>query len=732
MGFKDQRNWNACWISFPACQIDWRAEISPAPFFRSSFISRPGSQHKIAISGLGYYELFLNGLRVGDRELDPEPGSYLEHVGYTEYDVTTMVKPGQNTIGVVLGNGWYNCSTAEVWHLDKAVWRDNPKLIAEVTADGKTLLGSNDAWKVFCDGPIRFDALREGEIYDARKELPGWCENHFDDTAWPSAVIVPGPGGELFRQTAPPCRVMGVAPMRPLRGKLYDAGVNLAGRALLKVHGKAGATVTLRYGDVLNAAGDELDVTMIGRFVGKEHFQTEKYTLRGDPTGEVWHSHFTYHGFRYVEVTVEGEAEVKGLFAQKIHSDLKPIGSFHCSSATMNGLEQCTMHSFVNNFVGMPTDCPQREKHGWANDTQLASETGLWHFELGEAYRQWLGCLRDTQRNSGQLPGMAPTSGWGYNWGNGPLCDSALLIIPRNIYIYRGDDAAMAENYAAFKLYLDFLKGLSPSGILKYGLGDWKHYQMDRMVEPSLVSTALYYADLEMFAEVADHFGRASDAAAARERAAFILDAWRRKFTNPDGTFAKGEKTADGVALYTRVCPDGLRQKTAARLDAAMRHDRCIADFGIVGAKTIPRVLAQSGFADTAFETYIQPQFPGWAKWFNDGETTLLEDFAGEDSHDHIMFGDLSAWMFEFAGGLRPSLQRAGFAAIELAPVFPKQLDSFRMAYSTVYGKVAVEWKRDGGKIAYRASTPAGRPARITLPDGTQRDFDGSISVEIQ
>ena len=517
MSFSDTRTWNAFWISAGGMLNDWRAEVLPAPYFRREFDFRGGKVCRRYLCGLGYHELRLNGKKVGDFELAPAPTNYDAHAGYLVYDLSGLLENGRNTIGVILGNGLYNCHTADVWHFDKATWRDYPKLLLELVVDGETVLASDDSWHVTSDGPITFDGLRNGEHYDARREFPDWDLPGFDDSAWRRAAIVPGPGGVLFEQTAPPCRVKTLFPMCRLESGTWDAGQNIAGRAELVVKGTPGSTVKIQYGDVLNPDGS-LYLDDIGRFVGSGEFQTERYTLKGEGV-ETWHSRFTYHGFRYAVVEITGEAEILSLTAQAIHSDLREIGGFSCSSPDMNALEHCTRWSFLNNFVGIPTDCPHREKNGWTNDTQLASDTGLFHFDLTEAYREWLGTLRDCQRPSGQLPGIAPASGWGYNWGAGPAWDAAFFVIPAAIYLYTGRTEFFRTHFDAMLRYLEYAADRSSGDLADYGLGDWNHVDNSRIAPPELTSSCYIFHCNKLAARFARILGRTADAVMLEARA---------------------------------------------------------------------------------------------------------------------------------------------------------------------------------------------------------------------
>ena len=696
--------------------IDWRAAEFPAPYFRREFDIADPHGCELHICGLGFHEVWINGLRVGDWELVPAQAKYDAHAGFVTYDVEKYLQPGSNTIGVILGNGLYNSQTADVWHFDKATWRDYPKMILELTADGKTLLSSDTKWMVTNDGPIIFNALRNGEYYDARLEMPGWSQNGFDDSKWKKATITAAPGGIIYQQTSAPCRVVRILPMSKLKCSLWDVGENISGRAEIKVRGEAGSLIRIQYGEVLNQDGS-LHLDDAAQFTLSGEFQTERYILKGEGI-ETWHSRFTYHGFRYAVVAVSGDAEILSLDAQVIHSDVKQIGDFDCSDEDMNALKRCTCRSYLNNLVGIPTDCPHREKNGWMNDTQLASDTGLFFFDSKETYREWEGTIRDCMRPSGQLPGMAPASGWGYNWGSGPMFDMSLFGIPRNIYIYRGDAVPMRENYDAFRKVLEFTATLAENHIIRFGLGDWMHPNKARAVIPELPLTAWYFHELKIAAEAAKLFGYADDTGRYEEKAAQVAEAFNLAFSNGNGSYANNEKTALAVAVWFGLCTGEDAEKAIKMLRDDVRNDSYIADFGIVGAKFVPRVLAEYGYADDGYKIFTQDKYPGWCHWIRNGETTLCEDFAGKCSHNHIMYGDVAAWMMQYAAGIEPSFSRPGFQEVVLKPRRIASLDNMSAAYETVYGKISIQWSRNKDKINFHAEIPEGIYGRIEQPDG--------------
>jgi len=720
--------WQAQWIGMHgATLINWKEKVLPAPMLRTEFSIGAGvTRARLAISGLGYYELRLNGRKVGDRVLDPTVTQYDRRVRYATYDVSDALVRGANAIGVILGNGWYNCHTTEVWHFDKASWRDYPKLLLqldiELEGGEKLMVSSGPDWLIG-DGPIRFDGLRNGETYDARLECPGWDSPDFSSDTWNKARVVPGPGGVLEPQRAPPCKVMrsiepvSVTELEP-GVALFDLGQNIAGWAQLRVEGPRDTEIVMRYAEKLAPDGD-IDASNIDSFIKGGDCQTDRYILKGDGL-EVWEPRFTYHGFRYVQVlglpTPPNADQLRG---QVVHTAMAPAGSFECSDETLNRLQECTLWAYRGNFVGIPTDCPHREKNGWTGDAQLAAETGLWNFNAKTAYLEWLQTLADTQRPSGQLPGIAPSTGWGYNWGSGPAWDSALILIPWHIYVHTGSVEAIERLYEAMRRYIDFCSTMASGHIVSFGLGDWCHGGFRRPPPSSLTSTGYYYRDAVIVAKCAAITDRAEDAARYRALARDIRAAFNERYYRGDGIYAEGQPTALACAVYQGLVEDDQKQAVVDLLAQKVRDNDCRADFGILGAKYVPRVLADEGHAELALRLFTQEEFPGWAHWLARGATTLWESWKGHGSRNHVMFGDVSAWMYHYLAGIVPDEANPGFTRVSLMPRVVAALEWVTSTHRAPSGTIGSSWRRDGNRIVFDIELPAGTPGRILVPGAT-------------
>ncbi|MGF1583675.1 MAG: family 78 glycoside hydrolase catalytic domain, partial [Bacteroidales bacterium] len=371
MGLPEENDWQARWITAVE-SYDSVPPLLPAPYFRKEFSLPPNIESaRLYVSGLGYYEAFINGKRVGDHVLDPVKTHYDRRVKYVTYYVDEYITGGPNALGVVLGTGWYNQHIREAWNFDKAPWRGSPKLLCQLVVTGidgtKTIITSDGTWKM-STGPIVFDGVHNGETYDARLEIAGWNEPGFDDSHWSPAIVTDGPGGILSSQLMPPIRVIdSISPVDSWRVNdsvvMFDLGQNITGWARIRVTGPEGSIITLRYGERIYDDGT-LDLEELSRFIWTGDTQTDRYILKGNGT-ESWHPVLTYHGFQYIEATVPGNGtELNDIQGHVVYTDLQERGYFSCSEDLFNQIHENLIWSFLGNYHGYPTDCPHREKMG--------------------------------------------------------------------------------------------------------------------------------------------------------------------------------------------------------------------------------------------------------------------------------------------------------------------------------------------------------------------------------
>ncbi len=722
MGLLEPGDWTAKWIARTA-----DTNSNPAPLLRLGFrLDRRIKRARAYVCGLGYYELYLNGRKVGDHLLDPGYTRYDRRALYVTYDVTRQLQSGPNAVGIILGNGWFNCHTKAVWNFHEAPWRAAPKVRLQLQVDyangpSETIV-SDESWKC-ATGPIVFDSIYGGETYDARLERPDWATPAFEDSNWSPVKLVTAPAGQLAAQLMPAIQLdetlKPASLTEPKPGVfVFDIGQNLAGRAELTVSGPAGTRVQMRYGERLAADGTlgTRDIEQHVKHSGtNQQYQTDTYVLKGKGR-ETWHSRFTYHGFQYVEVTgFPGRPALDNLRAQFIHSAVPKAGEFACSNPLLNRIQRAAHWSFLSNLQGIPTDCPHREKNGWTGDAQLACEQAQFNFFPAPVHQKWLNDLGDEQQPDGRLPGIVPTSGWGYAWGNGPAWDSAFLLIPYYEFLYYGDTENFRRHYDGMRRYVDYLTRRSQKGIVNIGLNDWAPWKTQ--TEAGITDTAYYYVDTKIVSLAAALLGNQADARKYTALAADIKTAFNQKFFHPNtALYDNGSQTALSCALYQGLIEPANQARVLANLVAAVEKTHRHIDTGILGAKYLLNTLLDNGRADLAYAIVAQTDQPGWGWWLGQGATTLWEQWSGADSRNHIMFGDVSAWFYKALAGIQPDPQSPAFKHFYVEPQVVGDLTSARGQYDSIRGRILSDWQVTGGQFQLRLAVPANSTATVSLP----------------
>jgi alpha-L-rhamnosidase len=725
MGILDPAEWHAKWIvytkDFPY-DVEWTQSAS-SPVFRKSFkIDQPIRSATVSVCGLGFYELHLNGGKVGDHVLDPAFTRYDKRALYVTYDVTDRLKQGENAIGAMLGNGWYNSHTRCEWNFDKAPWRDRPRLLLQlrvVLADGtEQTIVSDDSWHATI-GPVIRDAIRNGEVYDARREMPGWDSPGFDDSSWATPEVVSAPKGILRAQMLPPAKVMRtITPVSVAEPKpgvfIVDMGQNIAGWAQLRVAGPAGTRVVMRYGERLAPDGT-LDTAEIGKFIYKGPFQTNTYILKGQGE-ELWESRFTYHGFRYFEVTgFPGKPSVENFRGRIVHTAFPDAGSFECSNDLLNRIQRLTLGAYRGNFVdGYPTDCPHREKNGWTGDAHIAAEQAMFNFDNAAAYRKWMNDFDDALLPDGMLPGIVPSSGWGYAWGNGPSWDSAYLLIPWHLYEYCGDTRVLADHYDGMRRYVDNMTARAKNHLVDHGLSDWLSPKTET---PAVVtSSAYYYVDARIVANVATMLGKTDDAKKYNDLADAIRRSYNAALYKGGGIYANGSQTALSCPVYQGLVDPKEKDRVVAELAANVHRANDHLDTGFLGTKYLLHTLSANGRHDLAYRITTQTTPPSWGAWLHRDATTLWEDWGDGSSRNHIAFGDISAWFYETLGGINIDPQRPAFKHIIIRPRPVGDLKWASAVHESLYGAIACRWRVEEKGLALSVTIPANTTAEVHVP----------------
>lgn len=727
-GMIDQKNWKGSWIS-----DDQGIDVKPAPYFRKQFNTQgkniKAARAYIAVGGL--YELYLNGQKIGNHRLDPAYTRFDRRNLYVSYDVTEQLQPGENAVGVLLGNGWYNHQSTAVWFFDKAPWRARPTFCLDlrITYDDGSVetISTDKSWKTGLS-PIIFNSIYTAEHYDARLEQAGWNTANFTDSAWKEVIYRAAPSQHITAQAMHPIRNVKKIPAKSMQQindttYVFDLGRNISGVSEIKVQGETGTVLRLKHGERLYDNG-HVDISNIDQHYrptdDRDPFQTDMLILSGKGE-DTFMPKFNYKGFQYVEVTSSKPVKLsqESLAGYFMHSDVPVVGQINAANPVINKIWEATNSAYLSNLFGYPTDCPQREKNGWTGDAHIAIETGLYNFEGITVYEKWLADHRDEQQPNGVLPSIIPTGGWGYEWANGPDWTSTIALIPWNIYLFYGDSTLLRDSYQAIKKYVNRIDEQYPSGLTNWGLGDWVPVKSKSPVE--LTSSIYYYADVVILSKAAELFDKTDDHAHYEQLAQKIKDAINAKYLNKEtGIYGDGLQTELCMPLFWGVVPDELKAKVAKNLADRVIADNHHLDVGLLGTKAILNALSENGYADIAYKVAAQEDYPSWGWWIKNGATTLYENWNIESARDislnHIMFGEIGAWLYKGLGGIKPDPANPGFKNTLIEPHFVEGLDSFEALHESPYGTIKTAWKKQGKKVLLIIQIPPNASAKLTLP----------------
>ena len=741
--FLSDASWRAKWISDSSDK-----DFAPAPMLRKSFnIGNDVAAARLYISAAAYYKLKINGKSAGPLTLDPGYTDYSKRNLYSTIDVTDLLVQGENVLAAVLGNGFYNeIGRVATWDFEKAPWRGRARMIAELHItykDGsKEIVPTDSSWKT-TTGPSLSNNIYSGEIYDARQEIPGWDAPGFDDSAWAAATAVDAPAPLLVAQQNPPavvCEELQAVDMKKFSDTLYvfTFPKNISGVSSLALSGaEPGTKITLRHGELKNEDGSIQMGNIDIYFYPKPDFemQTDIYYAKGGE--EEFTPSFTYHGFQFVEVASSKPLNLtkESLKALFIHTDVQPVGSFECSNDLINKINTASKLSYLGNLVTIPTDCPHREKNGWTADANLAIDLGLLNFDGLTFYEKWVNDMADSQNAEGNLPGIVPTSGWGYEDWIGPVWASAFCMIPDALMHYYGDTKAIETIFDTCDRYLDYLgRRLDPDGTVTYGIGDWVYYDTPT---PTDYSTSLfYYWQNVLMTRFAGILGR--DAKKYQEKAEFLKDLINKKHFNKETClYGNGSQAGQGMALMFDIVPEEYKAQVAANLNQSIVDNNYFLNFGSVGSKFVPRVLAEYGYADTVYRMMCQEEIPSWGAWIKQGLTTLAEvwrlDMVGfrDSSANHVFLGDISAWMVKYLAGIRFEMDADGGCTLAFKPCTPEGLDWAKAEYKSVRGLIKSEWHRTADGIELKVTVPANMKATVEWGDTVQELNGGTHTVRL-
>ncbi len=742
-GMLEAGEWTGRWIAAADASIS-------APLLRTEFAVGQKVRRAVAtVTGLGNYELYLNGSKVGDDVLAPAMTDYRKRVLYNTYDVTGLVTAGDNAVGITLGNGAYRLLSDPPRY--GSVFRDHdlgpPCALLELDitlADGSRQRVVTDGSWLSAAGPVTFNSFYGGEDYDARLEQPGWSTPGFDPRGWRPVRVVPGPSGSLRSQMMPASRVIEtIAPVtatRPAPGVyVFDLGRNVAGWWRLEVRGRAGVRIRIRGAETLNDAPFPQPLRPGDRISTDKPYHAEvwtTYTTAGRGA-ESWEPRFFYTGFRYLEATVDEPAAVRSLRVEGrvVHTDLGRTGRFTTSSPLLNRIHRAAVRTLVSNVHGYPTDNPHREKGGYTGDGQLVATSSMYDLDMAAFYTKWLRDMADAQEASGRIPNTAPPLVGGI--GGGVAWGSAYILLPWWMHGTYGDRAVLAEHYPGMQRYLGYLERLArtdsdpeqPSIIDRFGdywksLGEWCAPGRGTGPNPPVVSTFYYYLDASVMARVARVLGRGDDAEEYGALADRVRRAFVSRFYDADthlvGTHDEPFQTYQVLALTGELVPEGDRDAVLQTLvDDIVRTRKGHLDTGIVGTKYLWTVLAEGGRNDVAYGVATQTTYPGYGHWIRNGATTLWETWRGQTSHNQAMFATVEEYFYTHLAGIRPPGEdgtSAGYRRVAIRPEPPRGLEEVGASVVTVAGTVSSHWRQASESFRLEVRIPANSSGLISVP----------------
>lgn len=703
----------------------------PSPYIRKKIMleSIP-EKAELTICGLGFYELYVNGERITRGYLSPYISNPDDFLYYDFYNIIEKLQVGENVLGIRLGNGMQNAFGGYVWDFEKASFHSSPKFGLRLELDD-VIIEADESF-VCAPSPTYFDDLRLGERYDARKEIVGWNLPGFDDSSWTAVTKAKKPKGEKKLNEAKP--ITERAQLKPVRifaegdAFIYDFGINSAGVCKICVTGEPGQKIGMTFGEHLKDGQFHTDNISFIRDEYKDlppYIQYDEYICAGGEN-ETYTPSFTYHGFRYVKVEgiTKAQATPELLTFIVFNTELPERGGFECSDEILNSLQKMTRESTLSNFHHFPTDCPHREKNGWTADAALSSEHTLLNLEPSENYVQWMKNICKSMNDEGAIPGIIPTGGWGFQWGNGPAWDSVIAVIPYFLAIYR-DDLRAAEYTSPYLLrYLKYLASRrDEKGLVAFGLGDWCH-PTGAAVPPLVLTDSITAVDIcTKAAYIFERLSLREEQKSAEKLKDEFRYAIREELLNK-GTMklCGGEQTSQAMGLYYGIFEKDERQRAfdglLESIEAFGGHMAC----GVLGARVIFHVLAEFGKTELAVSMISCKDAPSYGNWVVGGETTLAEVFnrEGENvaSRNHHFFGDISAFFIKRLGGI--VINPTGFDADEvlISPFFADNLSFVKAFHITPAGKIITEWVRKDDTTVLEVTIPEGCKAKLSLNDG--------------
>jgi alpha-L-rhamnosidase len=719
----------------------------PAALLRHAFsVSKEVKQARLYVTALGSYSFFINGARVGDDVLTPDFTDYTKRVLYQTYDVTKMLATGQNAVGAILGYGWFGSGLA--WQGWPFFFLPPPtRLLAQLEiqySDGtRDTIASGDSWKG-ASSPILRSEIYAGEVYDARLEQTNWSAQGFDDSNWTSTAVAPDPAILIYSQVSAPVRVTETLAPKSVTPSgngtyIFDMGQNMVGWVTLKASGPVGTAVRLRFAEILNPDGS------IYRENLRNADATDLFILRGSAE-ETFVPHFTFHGFRYVEVSgypgVPTAAAITGQVLSSVSG--KPTATLSTSNELVNRMWSIGIWGQRGNFLSIPTDCPQRdERLGWMGDAGVFWRTGSYNFNISAFSHKFMDDVVDAQTTDGAFTNVSPDVLRPFGSEGAPGWGDAGVILPYTAWLQYGDKGIIEQNWAAMERWMDFIQKANPNYIRKKGVGpnfaDW--LAPDEHTNKDLLATAYWALIADMMIKMAEAIGKHQDAQKYSDLIDHIRQAYQVAYIKPNGDVLGGTQTSYVVTLYTKMAPPALESVMVSNLVKDIEARKWHLSTGFLGTPFLLFTLADHGRTDVAYRLLLNETYPSWGYMLSKGATTWWERWNGDtgdpamNSYNHYAFGSVVAWVYRSVVGIDTSRVGPGFHEIVIHPHLDASIGSAHGEYESMYGTIKTNWTgTPKGPFSLQVSIPPNTTAKVLLPTipNAQITLDGQRIKAIQ
>jgi alpha-L-rhamnosidase len=736
-GLMKQAGWKASWIEMEGDTLRY----SPVPHFRKEFpVAKSIASARVYVTSHGFYELHINGKKVGDQVFTPGWTSYGKRLQYQVYDVTNMLVKGSNAIGAVLGDGWYRGTLA--WGDNWRIYGKKLGLLMQLNikyTDGtESLIVTDGTWKASNDGAIRMVDIYNGETCDATKKLTGWDLAGYDDVKWQKVSVGDYQNNIIASEGAPIRKIQEIKPIKifrtPKGSLIADMGQNMVGWIRLKVSGPKGTVVTLRHAEVLDKYGEFYTTNL------RSAKCQLTYTLAGNGD-ETYEPRFTFMGFRFVEVSgFPGQLTADNLTGVVIHSDMAITGSYESSNTLINQLQHNIQWGQKGNFVDVPTDCPQRdERLGWTGDAQAFCRTAAFNMDVSSFFTKWLKDIAADQKQGGEVPDVIPdvlnkqtattaqpSAGWG----------DVAVIAPWTMYLVYGDKNLLETQYPSMKKWVEYIRNKAGDSYIWKGgskYGDWLYYhpgvnnhtEPDGHTDRDFIATAFYAYSASILSSAARELGKTEDAKYYDDLFGKIKVVFINDYVTKAGRVGTDSQTSYVLALMFNLLPEELRPNAAKYLVDDIKSRRNHLSTGFLGTVYLCHVLSENGYSDVAYDLLLQESYPSWLYPVKMGATTIWERWdgqktdstfqdAGMNFFNHYAYGAIGDWMYRVSAGLETAAP--GYKKLLIQPHPTKKLEFSRASFETPYGKAASGWERKGQIILVTVKIPANTSATIVLP----------------